>query len=270
MATYASFKRYETEGIVDGEVIAAKFADGAITTGKIANGAISSSILQNTMDFSGKTITYRAITNSDLNNSAAISESKFASGAAVSNLGYTPLNKTGGTINGDLILNGTNTFLSFNRTSDTGVDMQIRQNGENWEIREPEDGNKVMMSLADDGAVQFPLGLDPRYDSGWYTVNSDDRIFSSSHGMGRLPTFGRIIWYGTGTSTNHIHYWGSNFTTYGTNNDTDCFGWDSSTWRIRIDDDVTYKDFHSNTASNSNTGRYNRQSSGYGFKVLLW
>jgi hypothetical protein len=88
MASYNSFKRVSSGAIVDGAVTSAKLAlnaitsakilNDAVTTAKINDGAVSSSKLSSSLDFSGKTITYRPLTNSDIDASAGIATSKIS------------------------------------------------------------------------------------------------------------------------------------------------------------------------------------------------
>jgi hypothetical protein len=115
MATYSSFKKIETESIIDsaitGEkfapnsVISSKFASASVRTTDIQNGAVGTTQLSSTVDLSGKTVTYRPIVNADINN-GAIAGGNLASGAATTNLGYTPLNRAGDTATGQFRLAG--------------------------------------------------------------------------------------------------------------------------------------------------------------------
>lgn len=112
MASYNSFKRINSEAIIDGEVVGSEIAsstvtpdelaDGAITEEKILDGAVTTAKLSSNVDLSGKTVTYRPIVNGDVSSSAAIAGSKFAGGAMASNLGGAPLNRAGGTMTGQL------------------------------------------------------------------------------------------------------------------------------------------------------------------------
>lgn len=114
MATYSSFKKIKADSIIDNSIQAAdiandaitsgKFASGAITVDKIAPGAVGTTQLNSTVDLTGKTVTYRAITDADVSSSAGIAAGKLASGAMTANLGYTPLNSSGGTMSGQLIV----------------------------------------------------------------------------------------------------------------------------------------------------------------------
>lgn len=113
MATYSSFKKINSEAIIDGAITGTKMSANAITTAKInsnaigttdiQDGAVGTTQLASSLDFSGKTTTYRPIVNADIANST-LTGGKLASGAVVSNLGYTPLNKAGGSVSGQLKL----------------------------------------------------------------------------------------------------------------------------------------------------------------------
>lgn len=110
MATYGSYKRIDSDGIVDGELVEAKFATsaiteaklgtgavtadkldtGSVTQAKIASGAVGTTELSGTLDLSSKTVTYRSITDSDFNAGAALATSKI-SGPIASVTGNTSL-----------------------------------------------------------------------------------------------------------------------------------------------------------------------------------
>jgi hypothetical protein len=112
MATYSSFKRISNDSLVDTSIVAADLAAGAVTNGKIAanavtgakfaTNAVGTTQLAGTVDLSAKTVTYRSIVTGDISGSAAIGGAKLASGAAVANIGYTPLANSGGTMTGTL------------------------------------------------------------------------------------------------------------------------------------------------------------------------
>ena len=112
MASYNSFKKINSEAIIDGEVVSSEIASSTVTTDELANGAVTevklldgavtTGKLNSNVDLSGKTVTYRAIVNGDVSSSAAIAGSKFAGGAMASNLGGAPLNRAGGTMTGQL------------------------------------------------------------------------------------------------------------------------------------------------------------------------
>lgn len=112
MASYSSFKRIANDSIVDGSIAAGDISDNAavsgdfvanaVTANKIGTGQVGTAQLASTVDLSTKTVTYRAIVDSDISVSAAIAGTKLASGAAVGNLGYTPLSNADGVLTGPL------------------------------------------------------------------------------------------------------------------------------------------------------------------------
>jgi hypothetical protein len=105
MAIYDTFKKIDAHAIVDGSILPEDIGANQITGGKIgssqvteakfAEGAVAATELAANIDLSSKSITYRSIADGDISGSAAIAGSKLASGAAVGNLGYTPMNKAG-------------------------------------------------------------------------------------------------------------------------------------------------------------------------------
>jgi hypothetical protein len=113
MATYSSFKKVDSDAIVDDTIAAGDIAGNtvpatAITASNVPaaafSGTVTSAKLAATIDLSGKTVTYRAITDSDISASAAIAGTKLATGAAATNLGFTPVNTDGDTMTGPLIV----------------------------------------------------------------------------------------------------------------------------------------------------------------------
>jgi len=112
MANYSSFKKIANDSIINTTIASADIADLAVTSGKFQSGAINASKIANSsvgadelassVDLSGKTVTYRTIVDGDIANNAAIAANKLASGAAASNIGYTPLDAAGGTMTGAL------------------------------------------------------------------------------------------------------------------------------------------------------------------------
>jgi hypothetical protein len=107
MPSYNSFKRITSEAIIDGSVTGTKLGTDSVTSAKInanavstadiLNGAVGTTQLAASVDLSGKTVTYRAIVNADIANST-ISGAKLGASAATNNLGFTPVNKAGGTV----------------------------------------------------------------------------------------------------------------------------------------------------------------------------
>ncbi len=112
MATYGSFKRIANDSIIDGTIqagdiadnaaIAGDFAPNSVTATEIGTGAVGTTQLASSIDISGKTVTYRTVVDGDIASGAGIAAGKLASGAATTNLGYTPLNNAGGTMSGVL------------------------------------------------------------------------------------------------------------------------------------------------------------------------
>lgn len=140
MANYNSFKKVNSEQIVDetitssdigtGAVTSGKIADGAVNADKIEGGAISSDKLSSTLDISGKTVTYRPLVDGDFANTA-IAGTQLESGATVANLGYTPVNTAGDTVTGQIqVADGT--IIANNSNTNSG----IRINGQEISIRE--------------------------------------------------------------------------------------------------------------------------------------
>ena len=115
MATYSSFKRIATDSFVANTLVSTDFGNNSVTNGNLAPGAVTATTLANnsvgtaqlasTLDISNagaNTVTYRTIVNADISSSAGIDSTKLASGAAVANLGFTPLNKNGSSMAGAL------------------------------------------------------------------------------------------------------------------------------------------------------------------------
>jgi len=140
MASYSSFKKINSEAIIDSAVVGNKFAPSAITPPKIANnaiatndisnGAVGTNQLSNTLDLSSKAVTYRPLASADFAN-AVIPGGKLASGAATTNLGYTPTNRAGGTMSGQLQLaagSAAAPALAFSGDTDTGIHFPSADN----------------------------------------------------------------------------------------------------------------------------------------------
>ena len=142
MANYNSFKKINTEAIVDsgitasdigtGEVTSDKLATGAVTQDKFSSSAVSSDKLASTLDISGKTVTYRSLVDGDFA-TGAIAGTQLQSGAVVGNLGFTPVNTAGDTVTGQIVIqNGSVISNNSNTASGIRIDGQtihIRENG---------------------------------------------------------------------------------------------------------------------------------------------
>jgi hypothetical protein len=143
MATYSSFKQIDNQAIISqnitnadiatGGVPTAAFAANSVRTTDIASATVGTTQLATTLDFSGKTMTYRPFVNGDFA-SRSITGSQLASGASTSNIGYTTVNKAGDSLTGNLIIpassvsapgvaasNNTNTGVFFPSTSQVNI-----------------------------------------------------------------------------------------------------------------------------------------------------
>lgn len=133
MATYSSFKRINTEAIVDGAVTGttlatdsiatAAFAAASVRTTDIQDSAVGTTQLASTLDLSGKTVAYRPIVNADVA-VAAVAGSQLATGAIAGNIGYTPANRAGVTFTGALQLPAASAAapsLSSGGNNNTGI-----------------------------------------------------------------------------------------------------------------------------------------------------
>jgi len=135
MATYSSFKKIDTDAVVDGSIVSADIAADTIPAADILannvpqaafSGTVTSAKLASTIDLSAKTVTYRPIVNGDISASAAIAGTKLASGAAVNNIGYTPVNQAGDTMSGQLVLpvgNAAAPSIARDGATNTGINI---------------------------------------------------------------------------------------------------------------------------------------------------
>ena len=185
MATYASFKRIATDSIVDAQVNTIDIADGAvtagkiaataITAGKIANGVVAATQLASAVDLSGKTVTYRTIGTNDIAPNA-VSATKLAAGATLSNVGYTPLNASGGTMTGRLVVPAGSAAAPSSQSSaqsNTGIYFDSANNvvfsvAGTERMRINASGHKTTGTSASEGSLAWgavPVG-------GWTYANS--------------------------------------------------------------------------------------------------
>ena len=113
MATYSSFKKIDTDAVVNATILPADIAANTIPAASITaanvpaaafSGTVTSDKIASTIDLSGKTVTYRSIVNGDISATAAIAGAKLAAGAATANLGYTPINQAGDTATGQILV----------------------------------------------------------------------------------------------------------------------------------------------------------------------
>lgn len=161
MATYSSFKKIDTDAIVDATLLPADIAGDTIPAAAITasnvpaaafSGTVTSAKLASTIDLSGKTVTYRAINNTDISGSAAIAGGKLASGAATTNLGYTPINQAGDAATGQLLVPaGSVGAPSIAYSSSTNSGINITTNNVNIVA-----GGVTALNVDSNGAVTRP------------------------------------------------------------------------------------------------------------------
>ena len=244
MASYNSFKRINSDAIVDGsltnvdiqtgQVTSAKIQNGAVTSVKFADGNVTTDKLNSTLDISGKTVTYRPIVDNDINTSADIGGDKLAPGAITTNLGYTPLNKAGDNMTGNLrVQNGSASSPSIRGSdSNTGIyfpggdDLRMAVNGTDV-VRIDGAGRTRFPSRPAFAAVgqagwryansyggsrgEREIGGPMNYTTGHQTGGSN---FSNGNGRFTAPVSGWYhfstmwYWYNNNNNTNeYIHPW---------------------------------------------------------------
>jgi len=180
MPTYNSFKRIDSDAIIDGTIaasdvadnaaIAGKFATNAITAPKIGTGQVGATQLGASVDLSGKTVTYRTIVDGDISASAGITADRLAGGAIVTNIGYTPLaNNNANSMTGVLrVPNGSAAEPAIRSASQSNTGIYF------------DSANNVVFSVA--GAERMRINA-----NGHKTVGTDS-------------TTGSIMWLASGTS----------------------------------------------------------------------
>lgn len=180
MPTYDSFKRIDSEAIIDGTIPAADIADNAAITGKFAvdsvtaakigTGAVGATQLGASVDLSGRTVTYRTIVDGDISGSAGITADRMAGGAMTTNLGYTPLsNNNSNAMTGVLrVPNGSAAAPAIQSGSQSNTGIYF------------DSANNVVFSVA--GAERMRINA-----NGHKTVGTDS-------------TTGSIMWLASGTS----------------------------------------------------------------------
>lgn len=139
MATLSSFKRIKSDSIIDGAITGAVISDGAITTDKINSNAVATADindqavttakLSNTLDLSGKNLTYRPLENPDFANDTITGAKLFGTGANAAvrtNIGFEPLRKDGGVAaTGSFVVGPSNSLtnpgIRFTNDTNTGI-----------------------------------------------------------------------------------------------------------------------------------------------------
>lgn len=205
MATYSSFKKIDSDAIVDATVVAADIAADTIPTADIANtnvpaaafsGTVTDAKLAATIDLSAKTVTYRPIVNADISASAGIAGAKLASGAATGNLGFTPINRSGDTVSGQLLVPAgsvSSPSIQYSGSTNSGINLTT---------------NNVAIVAGGNTGVNI--------DTNGYITRPNHPVFSAvgTNGWLYAPAYGGTGEYESGSiqgwTTSH-QYGGSNF-----------------------------------------------------------
>lgn len=179
MADYKSFKRISSAAIVDGSITNADLANDSVrnadlasdaaTSTTLADGAVTSDKLAATVDLSGKSVTYRPIVVGDIADNS-VAGSKLGSGAAIDNLGYTPVNTAGDTMTGNLRLaNGSASSAAISRGSDTNTGVYFSGNSTRFVVN----GTNALQ-VESNGNVTRPASVmfHSTGTSGWRYSNS--------------------------------------------------------------------------------------------------
>lgn len=180
MATYSSFKKINSEAIIDSAVTGTKLGSlsvtsdkinaAAIATADIADGAVGTNQLASTLDLSAKTVTYRPFVNADFSDSA-IPGTKLASGAAAASLGFTPASRAGDTMSGQLQLaagSAAAAALAFSGDADTGIHFP---SGDNIAISTG-NNNSLIVDSSGRGREPSRPAFHAAGTGGWYYWNS--------------------------------------------------------------------------------------------------
>jgi len=205
MATYSSFKKIDSDAIVDATVVAADIAADTIPTADIADtnvpaAAFSATVtapkLAATIDLSGKTVVYRPIVDGDISASAGIAGAKLASGAATGNLGFTPINQTGDTVSGQLLVPAGSTgspSIQYSGSTNSGINLTT---------------NNVAIVAGGNTGINI--------DTNGYITRPNHPVFAAvgTQGWFYAPSYGGTGEYESGSiqgwTTSH-QYGGSNF-----------------------------------------------------------
>ena len=182
MANYDSFKRIDSDAIINSQVTTVDIGDNSITGDKIFAGDLEAADMNNNIvssgkfdptnfDISGKTVTYRPIINGDISNSAAIQGDKFASGAMATNLGGTPANRAGMDVSSASlhVPAGSTSAPSIHSPSNRGTGFRF--NGNSTELIA---NTNVGVRMNTNGNVQRPNSVyfTASGTSGWRYANS--------------------------------------------------------------------------------------------------
>jgi hypothetical protein len=205
MATYSSFKKIDSDAIVDATIVAADIAADTIPNADIANTAVPGTAfsatvtdgkLAATIDLSAKTVTYRPIVNADISASAGIAGAKLASGAATGNLGFTPINRSGDTVSGQLLVPAgsvSSPSIQYSGSTNSGINLTT---------------NNVAIVAGGNTGVNI--------DTNGYITRPNHPVFSAvgTQGWFYAPAYGGTGEYESGSiqgwTTSH-QYGGNNF-----------------------------------------------------------
>lgn len=181
MASYSSFKKINSEAIIDSAITGTKFAPSSITTAKIpdgsvqtadiADGAVGTDQLSGTLDLSSKSVIYRPIIDADISASANIDGGKLGTGAIIANLGFTPINKAGDSITGVLTVPLGSAAAPSISSSDTNTGIYF-PDGSQISISA---GGTSRITIDSSGRIVGAGGQPAFYASsrgGWYYHNS--------------------------------------------------------------------------------------------------
>jgi hypothetical protein len=179
MATYSSFKKIDTDAIVNATIISEDLANSSIPAAAITNnnvtdvkinGVVTSEKISSSIDLSGKAVTYRPIVDSDFAVSSNIAGSKFATDASTTNLGFTPVNAAGDTMTGTLTLpagSAAAPSIRHSGSSNTGIYFPTT-NQISFAI-----GGSERLKIANPNTI---IGNKPSFNAvgtnGWYYGNS--------------------------------------------------------------------------------------------------
>ena len=230
MAEYKGQKRIDAEAIVDGEIQEADIqaegignadiVDGAVDQTAIGSAAVDDGKLSSTFDISTKQVTYRPFVTGDLAD-GSIAGNKLGSGAAIDNLGYTPVNRAGDTMTGQpRFPNGSSNSVAISRGSDTntgvyfsGTQTRLAANGRNALIVQNNGNvtreNSVMFHSTGTSGWRYANSYG---GPGWRTLNGNFGWSSYQRGGSNFNNNnGRF----TAPVSGFYHF---NFQTYGYNN----------------------------------------------------
>jgi len=235
MAIYNSFKKISTRAVIDGEVTSEKFQDSAIEASKLApdtvatvdivNGAVTSGKLTNSLDISGKTMVYRSIVDGDFA-SSTIPGSKMASSAIVDNLGYTPVNKVGDTMTGQIIYDNANYIASSGATTSglrfSADNIEIRSGGSQKLVFDssgrPLESDRPAWVASGRGGWRYANsyggpGSWRELDNMGYNYSTNGGITTSNNSRVTVPVAGyyyvylQSYWYNNNNNTNGYTHW---------------------------------------------------------------